>query len=422
MDQVHVIRHKVLVEGRSRRQVARELGVSRRTVRKYLGQAVPRRQEPQARPRPVWAKVGPRIEALLAEAPRWTGAKQQLTATRLHQLLVAEGHAVGVTLVKAAVAEWRRQRREVFIPLTYRPGDRAEVDFFEVLVDVAGVRPKAWLLLLRLMYSGRDFGWIYERQDQVSFLDGHVRAFAHFDGVPTRLAYDNLRPAVKRILVGGERTLTTRFAALASHYLFEPCFCRPATGHDKGGVEARGKALRGQLLVPNPSGPTLEAINALLLARLDARLRAGRPGAGQTIGNRWGQEAAHLRPVPPPFLAPATTVCGVSPRALMSPRMSARRTWKSSVRRAGAWAIVGSGRVSGRSTIGTISGSSRVSRRRSGRCYRSCSGTWARRSPPSGRAWPRSTTRGRPPASSRNCSASSRRAATPRCAARWSGR
>jgi hypothetical protein len=41
-----------------------------------------------------------------------------------------------VTLVKEAVAEWKRQRREVFVPLTYRPGDLAEVDFFEVLVDL----------------------------------------------------------------------------------------------------------------------------------------------------------------------------------------------------------------------------------------------------------------------------------------------
>jgi transposase len=49
----------------------------------------------------------------------------------------------------------------------------------------------------------------------VSFLDGHVRAFAHFDGVPARIAYDNLRAAVVRILVGGERALTPRFAALA---------------------------------------------------------------------------------------------------------------------------------------------------------------------------------------------------------------
>src|SRR5690606_41016992 len=65
-----------------------------------------------------------------------------------------------------------------FVPLTYRPGDLAEVDFFEVLVDIDGTRRKAWLFLMRLMYAGRDFAWIYERQDQVSFLDGHVRPFA----------------------------------------------------------------------------------------------------------------------------------------------------------------------------------------------------------------------------------------------------
>ena len=125
------------------------------------------------------------------------------------------------------MAEWKRQRREVFVPLTYRPGDLAGVDFFEVLVDVDGTRRKAWPFLMRLMYSGRDFVWIYERQDQVSFLDGHVRAFTHFGGVPARLAYHNLKATVARILVGGGRALTARVAALASHYLFEPCFCRP---------------------------------------------------------------------------------------------------------------------------------------------------------------------------------------------------
>lgn len=317
VDQVHVIRHQVLVEGRSQRQVAKEFGISRVTVRKYVEGAVPVRKETAPRTRPVWETVGPRIEALLAESGQWTVGKQQLTATRLHELLVGEGHRVGVTLVKAAVAEWKRQRREVFVPLTYRPGDLAEVDFFEVCVDVDGKRRKAWLFLLRLMYSGRDFAWIYERQDQVSFLDGHVRAFAHFRGVPARLAYDNLRPAVVRIVVGGERALTPRFAALASHYLFEPCFCRPGEGHDKGGVEARGKALRRQALVPIPSGPTLDAINEALLARMDARLETGRDLAGDTIGTRFAIEAAHFRPVSMPFVAEATTIGTVSPRALV---------------------------------------------------------------------------------------------------------
>src|SRR5690349_1741467 len=108
VDQVHVLRHKVLVEGRSQRQVARELGISRLTVKKYLTESVPVRRALQPRVRPVWDQVRTRLEAILAESSQWTGGKQQLTATRLHQLLVGEGHHVGVTLVKEAVAEWRR--------------------------------------------------------------------------------------------------------------------------------------------------------------------------------------------------------------------------------------------------------------------------------------------------------------------------
>src|SRR5829696_3944577 len=313
MDQVHVVRHKVLVEGRTQRAVARELGIARVTVRKYLQQTAPGRTETTARPRPVWDAIAERVQAVLADSVRWTGGKQRLTATRLHALLLAEGHRVGVTVVKDAVAEWKRQRREVFVPLTCRPGDLAEVDFFEVLIDLEGTRRKAWLFLMRLMYSGRDFAWIYEREDQVSFLDGHVRAFAHFGGVPARLAYDNLKAAVVRILVGGARTLTPRFTALASHYLFEPCFCRPGEGHDKGGVESRGKAVRLQALVPIPSAATLTAINEALLARMDARLDTKRDVAGETIGVRFAAEAPACRALPAAFVAEATTVVTVAP-------------------------------------------------------------------------------------------------------------
>ncbi len=270
MDQVHVVRHKVLVEGQPARRVAREMGLSRNTVKRYLELAAPVRVEHAARVRPVWEKVGARIEALLGESPKWTGGKQRLTATRLHAMVVSEGFEVGVTTVKDAVAEWKRRRREVFVPLVYPAGDLAEVDFFEVLVDLCGKRQKAWMFVMRLMHSGRDFAWIYTRQDQVSFLDGHVRAFEHFGAVPVRIAYDNLKAAVTKVLVGSERQLAARFEALASHYLFEASFCRPRTGHDKGGVESRGKAIRWQHLVPIPNGDDLDEMRRALLARLDA--------------------------------------------------------------------------------------------------------------------------------------------------------
>jgi hypothetical protein len=129
--------------------------------------------------------------------------------------------------------------------------------------------------------------------------------------------YDNLRAAVVRILVGGARTLTPRFAALASHYLLEACFCRPGEGHDKGGVEARGKAVRQQALVPIPVGPTLAGINETLLAQMDARRDTPRDATGQTIGVLFTEEQRQCRPAPTPFAPEATTLATVTPRALI---------------------------------------------------------------------------------------------------------
>jgi len=119
----------------------------------------------------------------------------------------------------------------------HRPGEEAQVDFFEVTVEEGGQRRKAWKFVMRLMYSGRDFVKLYDRADQISFLDAHVRAFSYLGGVPRRVVYDNLTAAVKKI-VGSERELTDRFMALASHYLFEACFARPP---EKGTTRAAWK-------------------------------------------------------------------------------------------------------------------------------------------------------------------------------------
>ena len=177
MDQVHVIRHKVLVEGRGIRATAREMGVSRNTVRKYLEQSEPIRRELVSRAKPVLEKVAPRIEELLEAWSHRTTAKQRITGSRLHRQMVEEGYTVSVTTVRTYLREKRRQSQEVFIPLVHRAGDSAQVDFFAVTVIEAGQMRKAWKLLIRLMYSGRDFVRLYDRCDQVSFLDGVVARF-----------------------------------------------------------------------------------------------------------------------------------------------------------------------------------------------------------------------------------------------------
>ena len=290
VEDVHVLRHKVLVEGLSRRQAAREMGISRNTVRRYLRLPEPVRVEREPRRKPVLERVQPRLDALLEEWSGRTTAKQRLTATRLHRQLREEGYEVGETLVRSYLREWRRRRAEVYVPLVHRPGDEAQVDFFEVTVEVGGERRKAWKFLMRLMYSGRDFVRLYDRQDQVAFLDGHVRAFAHFGGVPARIVYDNLAAAVRRVQFP-RRQLTERFEALVSHYLYEPCFARPGEGHDKGGVEGRGRGVRLQHLTPIPRGDSLAGLSDWLQGEVDRH-------AAPRVWERFAEERPLLRPGP----------------------------------------------------------------------------------------------------------------------------
>jgi len=315
MDMVCVIRHKVLREKQSIRSVARQLGVSRNTVAKYLEISEPRRRESASRRRPVMEAVAPRIEELLEEWAGRTTAKQWLTGSRVHRQLVEEGRQVGITTVRDYMREKRRREAEVYIPLVHRPGEEGQVDFFQVTVEEAGEQREVWKFLVRLPYSGRDFAWLYDRCDQLAFLDGHVRGAGYLGGLPQRMVYDNLTAAVKR-LVGVERELTERFRALVSHYLFEPCFARPGEGHDKGSVEARGKGLKLKYLTPVPRGETLRQISEAVLAEMEEGWRSQVRRDGKDSEALWEEERRGLLPLPArPFDARRTVLTSVSNKA-----------------------------------------------------------------------------------------------------------
>ena len=313
MEPVHVIRHKYYNEKLSIRRIAKEMDVDRKTVRKYLRRSEPGRDVCVARARPTMAVVGPQIEAVLGE---WAGrleGKHRLTSTRLYRHLHETGVQVGERTVRRYLEEKRRRAAEVYIPLVHRPGDEAQVDFFEVLVDIAGFRRKVWKFLMRLMYSGRDFVRLYERCDQVSFLDGHVRAFEYWEGVPCRGVYDNLSSAVKRRVGLNKRELTDRFLAISSHYIFEPCFARPGEGHDKGGVEGRGKTIRLQHLTPILAGKSLGELSERTMGELERQWAGKVLKDGRRCVDLFQEDRARLRSLPPvPFEARAPHSASVS--------------------------------------------------------------------------------------------------------------
>ena len=254
---------RVLVEGISKRQILRETGMHWTTLEKILAQSEPPGYC-QAKPR-FKPKIGPwlgRIETILnadKELPR----KQRHTAKRLFERLREEGYKGGYTTVKQSVREHERFGREVFVPLTHRPGE-AQVDFGEALARIGGELRKVKFFVMSLPYSDLMFVMAFERECTETFWEGHVRAFDYYRGVPNRITYDNSKIAISQILGAHERKLTRGFLQLKSHYLFDHHFCRVRRANEKGVVEGSVKYARQNFMVPVPQAPDLETLNELL--------------------------------------------------------------------------------------------------------------------------------------------------------------
>jgi transposase len=263
-----------------------------------LQYAVPpgyQRQQPIKRP-----KLGPWlgvIDAIL-EDDKQRPAKQRHTAKRIFERLKEEhGFTGGYTIVKDYVRSAELHSREMFIPLTHAPGE-AQADFGEALVVVAGVERKAHYLAMDLPHSDDCFVAAFPAETTEAFLEGHVRAFAYFGAVPTRILYDNTKIAVAKILGGEERQKTRAFSELQSYYLFADKFGRPAKGNDKGKVEGLVGYARRNFMVPIPRVSSWEELNIRLEAESRKRRLRRLRGHIATIGERFERDHAAMLPLP----------------------------------------------------------------------------------------------------------------------------
>lgn len=295
------IRHLHLVQGWSQRRVARELGISRDTVAKYLQEepaAPPHYRLTKPRPQPVSAAIRPMLQRWLEEdeqQPR----KQRRTA---HQMWVQLSKEYGFTgsepVVRLRVRELKQRRREVFIPLAFGPGERAEVDWGTAQVLMAGQVVTAHLFCARLRYANLPFVRAFPHEQQEALFAGHRAAFEYWGAVPRELSYDNLSTAVRTILTGHRRTEQAAFVGLKMTYLFEAVFCNVAAGHEKGNVENLVGTVRRQALSPMPVVGDWDDLNARLLAWCAAEQARTLAGQTQTIGQRWAEERRVMLPLP----------------------------------------------------------------------------------------------------------------------------
>jgi len=158
------------------------------------------------------------------------------------------------------------------------------------------------VLVAAWAYSAYPFALALPSERTEAILAGMVAAFSFFGCVPHEVWWDNPTTVVRQILKGRERRPNERYAALASHYAFDPLFCMPARGNEKSHAENRVKELQRQWATPVPQAADLDALNRWL--RTCCLREAGHTvtGRDETVGQRFQRDQAEAQTLPPtPF-------------------------------------------------------------------------------------------------------------------------
>ena len=304
-----VIRRWALRDQLSIREIARRTGLSRNTIRKYLrsGAVEPKFKVPD-RPSKLDAFADQLVRWLETESSK--PRKQKRTVKQLHADLVALGYEGSYGRVAAFARAWKADRRRAeqtsgrgtFVPLAFAPGEAFQFDWSEDWAIVGGERIKLQVAHFKLSHSRAFFIRAYLLQTHEMLFDAHYHAFRVLGGVPRRGIYDNMRTAVDRVGVGKERQVNARFAAMASHYLFDAEFCNPASGWEKGQVEKNVQDSRHRLWRVAPRFPTIDALNDWLEQRCQELWREIPHGSQSgTVADVWESETPCLMPLPRPF-------------------------------------------------------------------------------------------------------------------------
>lgn len=230
-----------LARGEGVKTIARDLGVDRKTVKRWrrMGRWQPRRGRPRAR------GLDPYFERLAQRGP-----EVSWNAVVLHRELEGLGFRGSVQQVRRAIRPWRAEARwAAMATVRYEtgPGEQAQVDFGQLQVWIGEQRERVHLFVLTLGYSRRLWVRAYPHERLSALLDGHERAFRHFGGVPLTCLYDN-----PRTLVLGRRERAVQwhpvFEDFVRYYGVTPRACQPYRARTKGKVESGVKYVKRNAL------------------------------------------------------------------------------------------------------------------------------------------------------------------------------
>ncbi|WP_295991953.1 IS21 family transposase [Rugamonas sp.] len=291
------------------REIAKRLGISRNTVRRYLRSET---TEPAYAERQSASAIDPYAFQLSGwlktEAAK--SRKQRRSLKQLHEDLLELGFGGSYDRVAAFARQWREgqtewvnsARKRTYVPLSFAPGEAFQFDWSEDWAVIGGERTKLQVAHFKLSNSRAFYLRAYLLQTHEMLFDAHAHAFHAFGGVPRRGIYDNMKTAVDKVRSGKDRDVNARFEAMVSHYLFDAEFCNPASGWEKGQVEKNVRDSRHRIWQKIQPFGSLDELNVWLGAECERLWRdAKHPEADISVWEAWQAEKPHLMPYGKPF-------------------------------------------------------------------------------------------------------------------------
>jgi len=274
------IRRDHFVKGKSIKEIARALNISRNTVRKVLRSGETSFvYEREIQPRPKLGRWAEDLDQQLT-ANAATSGRERLTLIRIFEELRDRGYEGGYDAVRRYARRWSKGRTattaDAYVPLSFAPGEAYQFDWSHEIVLLSGVTVTVKVAHVRLCHSRMLFVRAYPRETQEMVFDAHDRAFAFFRGACARGIYDNMKTAVETVFIGKDRLYNRRFLQMCSHYLVDPVACTPGSGWEKGQVENQVGLVRERFFTPRLRFRSYEELNAWLLDRCVAYAKAHR--------------------------------------------------------------------------------------------------------------------------------------------------
>jgi transposase len=301
------IRREHRVKGRSIKEIARDLKVSRNTVRKVLRSGATSFEYTRAvQPRPKLGAWHGDLDRMLSDN-EGKAARERLTLIRVFEELRGLGYEGSYDAVRRYAKKWRTERgaatAEAYVPLSFEPGEAYQFDWSHEVVLINGTTVTVKVAHVRLCHSRMLFVRAYPRETQEMVFDAHTRAFAFFKGTCTRGIYDNMKTAVDTVFVGKDRQYNRRFLRMCGHYLVDPVACTPASGWEKGQVENQVGLVRERFFTPRLRVASYDELNGMLLDRCITYARAHKHPelTDLTIWQAFEAERPTLVPISGPF-------------------------------------------------------------------------------------------------------------------------